>query len=195
MICSPCSTYRESVLNQEELWGTGTNSSLLDLWFKCKKYFSWSERMADVNIVIILINMTQLTLELDFICQIASLRLKFHDANHSGTSCFPELVSCSGMGQICLIGHHPLRVHQIEGSHYMLPREYIPGRLCSSAGSTGTSRPRRTRCGTWSAGGGCPLSLGSRQEENTFSKCCYHRTMKTSFLPATGVRANGSQRI
>lgn len=63
--------------------------------------------MADVSIIIILINMTQLTLELDFICQIASLRLKFHDANQSGTSCFPELASCSGMGRICLIGHHP----------------------------------------------------------------------------------------
>lgn len=65
-----------------------------------------------------------------------------------------------------LMGIVPLGSSPTEGLHYMLPREYILGPLCSSAGSTGTCRPRRTHCGTWSAGGGCPLSLGSRQEEN-----------------------------
>lgn len=104
--------------------------------------------MTDVNIAIILINITQLTLDLDFIFQTASVRLKFHDANQSGTPCFPELASCFGLWQICLMGHHLPRVHPIEGSPYMLPREYIPGPLCNSAGSTGTSRPRKTHCGT-----------------------------------------------
>lgn len=126
---------------------TGGNKQL-DLLFKFEKYFSWNKRMTDVNIVIILINITQLTLELDFICQIASVRLKFHDVNQYGTPCFPELASCFGLWQICLMGHHLPRVHPIEGSPYMLPREYIPGPLCNSAGSTGTSRPRRTHCGT-----------------------------------------------
>lgn len=141
--------------------------------------------MTEVNIVIIFINMTQLTQELDFIFQIASVRLRFHDANRPGTPCFPELASCVGWWQVCLMGHRLPGAHPIAGSPYMLPRECIPGLLCNSVGSTGTCRPRRTRCGTWSAGGGCPLSLGSRQEENTFSKCCSQRTMKTSFLPAT----------
>lgn len=109
MICSPHSIYLEFILNEEELLEV-TNSSLLDSWFQFKKYFSWNERMADVNIVIILTNMTQLTLDLDFIRQIASSSLDFHDANQSGTSCFPDLASCSGMWQVCLMGHHPPRV-------------------------------------------------------------------------------------
>lgn len=123
--------------------------------------------MADVRVVIILWNMTQLTLELCFICHIACSRLGIHDANQSGTFRFPELASCSGICQFRLKGIVHPGSSPTEESHYMLPREYILGPLCSSAGSTGTSRPRRTRCGTWSAGGGCPLSLGSRQEENT----------------------------
>lgn len=57
----------EFILNQEELW-EGINSSLLD---------HDSNLMADVNIII-LIKMTQLTLEIDLICQIVSLGLEFH---------------------------------------------------------------------------------------------------------------------
>lgn len=169
VMCSPHSTHLEFIFSQEELWEE-IHSSLLDSWFQLKKkHFSWNERTANVNIVIILMNMTQLTLELDFMCPIVFFEAGFswcQPIRHILFSQAGELFwNLAGLPNGAPSSQGPAQ--QRGGSPYMLPREYILGPLCNSAGSTGTFRPRRTHCGTWSAGGGCPLSLGNRQEENT----------------------------
>jgi hypothetical protein len=49
-------------------------------------------------IVIILMNATEFTLDLDLICSTAFAKLDFHDACQSGTFCF--LARYSGMWQV-----------------------------------------------------------------------------------------------
>ena len=148
--------------------------------------------MADVCVVIILWNMTQLTLELCFICQIACSRLRMHNADQSGTFCFPELASCSGICQFCLKGIVP-RVQPNRGVTLHASQRVHPGaalQLCwQHRNFPSTKNPLWYLISRW----GLPLISGEQagrkhsmskcwpKRRSTFSKCCHRKTTKTSF--------------
>ena len=140
-----------------------------------------------------------LLLESDFICPRAFLRLDFHDVNQSDTSSFPQPVSCS-VWQVCLMGHHPPRVLPNKGGGVTLhaSQRVHPGaalQLCwQHRNFPSTKNPLWYLISRW----GLPLISGDQagrkhsmskcwpKRRNTFSKCCYHRTMKTLFCQPPG---------
>lgn len=148
--------------------------------------------MADVNIIIILLKVTQLTLEGDFIGQVVSLRLEFHDAKQSGTSCFPWHVadwphgapSPQGPPKIGVTLHASQRVHPGAALQLCWQHKNFPS----------TKNPLWYLISSW----GLPLISGEQagkehivskhwpKRRNTFSKHCYPKTMKTYFCQQPG---------
>lgn len=199
VMCSPHSTHLEFIFSQEELWEE-IHSSLLDSWFQLKKHFSWNERMANVNIVIILMNMTQLTLELDFMCPIAFFEAGFswcqpiwHILFSQAGELFWNLAGLpngapSSQGPAQQRGwvtlHASQRVHPGAALQLCWQHRNFPS----------TKNPLWYLISRW----GLPLISGEQagrkhsmskcwpKRRNTFSKCCYHRTMKTLFCQQPG---------
>lgn len=112
---------------------------------------------------------------------------------------FPNLVSYYGIWQVCLTGQRPPRVQPNKRVTLHASQRVHPGaalQLCwQHRNFPSTKNPLWYLISRW----GLPLISGEQagrkhsmskrwpKRRNTFSKCCYHRTMKTLF--------NGSRRI
>lgn len=148
--------------------------------------------MADVRVVIILWNMTQLTLELCLICRIACSRLSMHDANQSGTFRFPNWQAVRHL-PVLPKGRCPPRAQPSRGVTLHASQRAHPGaalQLCwQHRNFPSTKNPLWYLISRW----GLPLISGEQagrehsmsrwwpRRRSTFSKCGHHKTMNTSF--------------